>query len=292
MPELLTPKMHRGLTPGYALWIVTPETYAHSHAFDDVAETLGAAFAALGWSMPTVRRAGDLAGRTPIVLGAHLLGATEALSPDAVIFNFEQIGATDSPWSKPAYLARLAGQPLLYYSLANIAALEAAGIRHAVHLPIRGMPSEAVTAPALACDIDVLFYGSINPRRAAILDALRGRCLVVKAPFGLYGAERDALVARAKIVLNMHYYDTAIFEAVRVGPLLAKGTCVVSEGRPDDPDCSDLRDALVLCAYDELVDTCVRLARDPDRRAGLARRARDTIASRTQADIVRALLRS
>ena len=269
---------------------MTPQAYTHAHAFDDVAEILSAAFGALGWSVPIVRRESDLGGRVPIVLGAHLLTEDQVLAADAVLFNFEQIGATGSPWNTPAYLARLGRHPLLDYSLANIKALAAAGIPHAVHLPIRGMPSDTRPAPAQARDIDVLFYGSFNARRTAILEALRARGLAVEARFEIYGAERDALVARAKVVLNMHFYDTAVFEAVRVGPLLALGACVVSEGAPDDPDCSDLAGALVLCPYDGLVDACAGLVGDPDRRADLAQHARDAIAARTQADIVKALL--
>ena len=51
----------------------------------------------------------------------------------------------------------------------------------------------------------------------------------VKALFGVYGRERDKLIARSKIVLNMHHYSSQIFEIVRVFYLLTNRKAVVAE---------------------------------------------------------------
>jgi len=69
-------------------------------------------------------------------------------------------------------------------------------------------------------DIDVLFYGSMNERRKAILDELELKGLKVKTLFGIYGQERDHWIERSKVVLNHHYYESQIFEIVRVFYLL------------------------------------------------------------------------
>ena len=68
-------------------------------------------------------------------------------------------------------------------------------------------------------DIDVLFIGSINPRRRAVLEQMHADGLRVQAAFGVYGAERDALVARARIVLNVHFYEAKVLEMVRLSYL-------------------------------------------------------------------------
>jgi hypothetical protein len=49
----------------------------------------------------------------------------------------------------------------------------------------------------------------------------------------VYGQARDALVARARIQLNVHYYEAKVFEVVRVSYLLANGRFVVSETGAD-----------------------------------------------------------
>jgi hypothetical protein len=58
--------------------------------------------------------------------------------------------------------------------------------------------------------------------------------------FGAYGAGRDALVARSKIVLSMHYYEPAAFEIVRVAYLLANAKAVVAEVNPGETVDADL----------------------------------------------------
>lgn len=89
------------------------------------------------------------------------------------------------------------------YSAANVARLAALGVA-ALHVPIGYHPVLARIERA-AEDLDVLFYGSLNERREAVLDGLEARGLQVASVFGVYGAERDALIARAKLVLNVHY---------------------------------------------------------------------------------------
>ena len=82
-------------------------------------------------------------------------------------------------------------------------------------------------------DIDVLFVGSVNERRLIVLKQLAAQGINVDARFNLYGAERDAFVARARIILNVHFYDARLFEIVRVSYLLANRKCVVSETGSD-----------------------------------------------------------
>jgi hypothetical protein len=65
-------------------------------------------------------------------------------------------------------------------------------------------------------DIDVLFYGLINDRIAKILGDYKCSGLNIHTSFGIYEKDRDDLIARSKLVLNLHYYDSEIFEVVRV----------------------------------------------------------------------------
>ncbi|WP_298957696.1 glycosyltransferase family 2 protein [uncultured Methylobacterium sp.] len=275
----------------YCLWVVSPEGYVHHQAFAEVAAALSEAFAELGGSAPVVRHPSEWADRVPIVFGAHLLAqvGVPLLPGGSIVVNLEQI-SDESTLLTPGYRALLRGRPVLDFSERNRNALAHIGIRHTGLLGIGYSPclTRIRPAPEAGKDIDVLFYGSINERRAQVISGLRERGLSVTSVFGVYGPERDGLIARAKVVLNLHYYRASIFEAVRVSYLLANGACVVSEGDPADPDAARFVGGLELVPYDRLVETCAELVADPERREALARTGFARITANPQAELLRA----
>jgi hypothetical protein len=221
-----------------------------------------------------------------IVFGAHLLDerGVAALPPDAIIYNSEQI-LTDSPWLSGPYGRVLQTHPVWDYSAENVRRAAEFGLGTVRHVPLGYVPELARIAPASE-DVDVLFYGSVNPRRQAVLRALDAAGLKVEALFGVYGEERDRAIARAKIVLNMHFYDARIFEIVRVAYLLNNARAVVAECGPDTTIEPDLREAILGVPYDALVDACVQLVRHPERRAALATAGRRQFERRREEELL------
>ena len=74
-------------------------------------------------------------------------------------------------------------------------------------------------------DVDVLFFGLMNPRRAALLAAVNASGLAVHVLTGetmTFGGALDTILARTKIVLNLHFYD-GIMVRLRVRPPLFEG---------------------------------------------------------------------
>lgn len=254
----------------FAVAVVSPPGYVHSQAFTEVAESLHHALLELGHDSVVSNRL-DNRRRRHIVLGANLLPRhPQALPADAIVVNLEQV-APGSKWMVPAYIDILAGAGTVWdYSRANIDALRELGIA-ADLVPIGFVPALRRIA-AQPSDIDVLFYGSVNDRRNDVLQALRARGQRVEAVFGVYGRERDALIARAKLVLNIHYYDSKVFEIVRVSYLLANAVCVVSERGSDPAAEAAFSDGVAFADYSELVDRCVALVGDPAARQALATR--------------------
>jgi hypothetical protein len=275
----------------HCIWTVSPPNYVHHHAFDEVALCLQEAFIELGASLPWVRSSQDFGGRTPIIFGANLLSADDAalLPAESIIVNLEQIDEQSS-WLSQTYLSLLRRYPVLDYSARNLTSLARFGVAHARLLGIGFSPGLKRIEHSQIRDIDVLFYGSLNERRAKILSELRARGLNVVHLFGAYGPERDATIARAKLVLNMHFYDAKIFEIVRVFYLLANEVCIVSEGDPVDPDIQSFVNGLTLCPYKKLVETCLELVNDGERRKTQARRGFELIAARRQSDLLRELI--
>jgi hypothetical protein len=261
----------------FAVTVVSPPGYIHSQAFSEIAAAVHHGLVELGHDSVLSTRL-DNRRRRHIVFGAHLLlRHPQPVAADSVLFNLEQV-VDGSKWIVPGYLDLLRRHPVWDYSQANAEALAAHGIATTL-VPIGYVARLARIVPAATPDIDVLFYGSINPRRQRILDALRERGLAVHAAFGVYGAARDALIARSRLVLNLHFYESKVFEIVRVSYLLANGVCVVSETGSDPALEAPFADGVAFAGYDDLVGRCSALLADADRRRTLAARGQALFAA-------------
>ena len=101
------------------------------------------------------------------------------------------------------------------YSPENVEVLRANGVQNIQLVPL-GFHEKLRTIQRGEQTTDVLFYRSLNDRRRAVLNELAKSC-DVRLLYGKFGQERDAEIARAKIVLNIHYYDSQIMEQAQIG---------------------------------------------------------------------------
>lgn len=265
------------------LAVVTPDPaqWFHVRAFDEVAEVIHAGLIALG--IDCERSVGRLAeGRTNIVFGAHLLPPGTILPQDSVVYNLEQI-VDGAIWVRPQYIELLRRHRVWDYSARNCSALERIGAQP-VHVPIGHSPS-LERIPAAPEDIDVLFYGVYNARRLAVLARLEQRGLSVVRSNGIYGEERDALVARARVVLNVHYYEQSRLEVARCFYLMANGRFILSETSPDAAE-TGLDPGIAFAPYEGLEEVCARYLERPAERAAVAAVGRDLVRARPQAALL------
>jgi hypothetical protein len=270
----------------YCIWIVTPPGYQHSRCFEEVALALREAFAALGMGAPIVTDALDVRG-TAIALGPHLLDRV-AYPQDLILYNLEQVYQNPLLMT-PSYVELLKRYPVWDYSTLNIAALAAQGVSAAL-CGVGYMPGLTRIPAALVRDIDVLFIGSMNPRRGQVLGQIEAHGAAVKVAFNAYGEERDALIARAKIVLNLHFYQAKLFEIVRVSYLLANRACVVSETGLDTNLESPFLGGVAFAGYGGLASACLRLLADEAARARIAQRGFEQMCALSQIDMLKRAL--
>jgi hypothetical protein len=265
----------------FAIVTVAPAGYAHAGAFAEISAAYHHALIELGHvSVQTVNTL--VPGARHIVFGANLLGAADALPPDSIIVNLEQLAG--NPYLPDAYRELLRRHTVWEYSATNMLTLVALGCPAPRHVPIGYVPQLsriAALAPERQ-DIDVLFYGSLNARRNAVLEGIAARGLSVKTLFGVYGDERDAWIARSRIVLNMHFHDSRILEAVRISYLLANGVFVVSERGSDAAEAARFEGGVAFAAFDRLVETCALHAADNGARRRIAARGRELIQHQPQ----------
>ena len=117
-------------------------------------------------------------------------------------------------------------------------------------------------------DIDVLIYGSPNYDRLMVFKAVCDYGLKALFVCGLYGAERDHLISRSKVVLNIRKVDR-IFEIVRVSYLLANRKAVIANHDQETMMESDIRPAVRLVPTEHMLDACIDLIRNDDARVQL-----------------------
>ncbi|WP_418119294.1 glycosyltransferase family 2 protein [Variovorax sp. 350MFTsu5.1] len=207
------------------------------------------------------------------------LPSDEELPPNAIVVNFEP--------ALPQLLERMPGYRRLLerayvweYSLENMAHHRALGIFRSDYVPLSFEPLATPLVPEAQVlddaqqDIDVIFFGETTPRRLQVLEALKSAGLRVAHPFGTpwTPAQRDALLPRAKVGLNMRKDDsTATAELPRLSILLRHRKAVVSELYPHSEIPAVLRSAVEGCAKEELVVRVRALVADAPRRRELER---------------------
>jgi hypothetical protein len=219
----------------YRVCIIAPPGYIHSSCFLEVAWLLAASISELGFECDAKLNEPDKE-RVNILLGGHLLTSTGSLKGIRYIpYQLEQLSSNEGAWNDNLNLLLSQATEVWDYSVENIAFLATKGIS-AKHVPV-GYHRVLERIPDIQPkEADVLFYGSLGGRRKPLLDKLAASgSLKVKAIFGVYGQERDAWISRSKIVLNIHYYDVKIFEAVRISYLINNRIFVLSEESAINP---------------------------------------------------------
>jgi len=134
-----------------------------------------------------------------------------------------------------------------------------------------GIEATNTNANTYAKTIDILFYGSLNARRQAILNYLRSHQpnWRIEVKTDLWEAERNSLIDSSRIVLNLHYYSEAILETTRLSLLMSRGACVVSEKSRDSLLDRVYKPYLKFIEaidedYSELVQVCQDLLKCPE----------------------------
>jgi len=186
-----------------------------------------------------------------IILGYHLIGGKK-LPPGYkyIIYQLEQL--SENGLLPLSILNTLKSENTVIWDFTerNVEFLAEHGI-DAIYKPIGFHPLLNCVQHCEEKDVDVLFYGSRNPRRIKILSELNER-FNLKVLFGIYGKDRDHWIARSKIVIALHYYETKYFDDVRLTYLLNNKAFTVVEDTPH----KKYENFLIYTDYDRITETC------------------------------------
>lgn len=243
----------------FNICLVKPDNYIHSYAFLELGELLYFSLKELGHEVSFGFNNIEPSAIN-ILIGCHLLDPSfiAQIPSSTIILNTEQVyGETD--WNKPIFAWAKHFQ-IWDYSPKNIEKLNQLGVDRTKLFRIGFQKELARLDLSGPKDIDVLFYGSVNERRKAIIDGLEARGLKVKVLFGVYGKDRDEWIERSKVVLNHHYYESQIFEIVRVFYLLTNSVAVIGEVNDTTAIDSIYQEGIYASRYEDLISHCVELA--------------------------------
>ncbi|MDC0656785.1 glycosyltransferase family 1 protein [Leisingera sp. SS27] len=268
-----------------------PQNYIHSGAFYEIADLLLFALRELGHEAALKKNGIDPTARN-ILIGVHLLSPALAsqMPPGTIILNTEQLGGTFGEWNKKILEWFSHDFTLWDYSDVNVGYLREFGVKRVEKLQLGFQQELCRITSQEERDVEVLFYGCINQRRKLVLDDLISRGLRVKVLSGVFGAERDAWIARSRLVLNLHYYETQIFEIVRAFYLMTNGIPTAAEVNPTTRIDDCYRDGLLSLPYDGLAAGIEEALQDETGLEQLGARGQETIARHPQAQLLHEIL--
>lgn len=249
----------------------------------DVIQLLAASLRSLG-------REVRFAARLPDRQGLNLIVGTEGVfSPtdlEGCRYAVYQIQSLADPTSlTPTAVAVLRGALEVWaYRAEHLPILATLGVRSVRHVPL-GFHEELRRVRRATQDLDVLFLASRTARQAAVVHTLANG-LTVKAAGAARGADRDQLIARAKVVLLVAGRDGEAIDEAALPYLLANRTCVVvEESGPELP-----WQGLIRVPYANLALTCRSLVASSEERYRAARQAHDGFHQHLMTDALRAIL--
>jgi hypothetical protein len=230
---------------------------------------------------------------TNIVVGAHHLETelADRLPSNSIIYNVEMV-VPGSPYIQ-AMIPFVRRFETWDYSDANIANWSRLGVSDRVRLLKPGYLAENTRIdPATPTDIDALFYGTVNWRRDSIFADIARFGVRVHVASGVYGSERLALIARSKLVLNVHSREDSVLELGRIGDALANRRVLVTDAQDYDGQNADLLAVMACGKPSELGGLCRSLLDDEPRRHALAEEALAAYARRDFRQFLRDVLAS
>ena len=227
--------------------ILLRDTHYHARAFDEMERAI---------SSMTSR---------PIVFNAHNTTAP----PGSILYNTERLERVYG-WQ-----SIYEGHTVWEISKSQLTLYNPCPAITVTHAPMGYHPSMECLSWSLQSEkpVDILFFGSLNPRRLHILHQLSKAGLNVVVPPDY--ETRDALIEKSKLILNIHYYGdhtTEFSEVPRLSHVAANGVPFLSELSLDDADYPWLPEG---CLYGDICEKTISMLKDPEALARLGTQTRE-----------------
>lgn len=277
----------------FSIVVIEPKGYTHARGWDELVELLLWGFQGAGidccYKVNSFERS-----RVNIIIGAYLLDPeNEPFVPkDSIFFNTEQIAQHSEIFDHRHIMnIRFWAQKhfrFIDYNQFNIATLEKWGASEVQVLKLGFSPSLHRIKKEKS-KYDCIFYGGLTPRRKEISDRIIDSGINLKWLYGIFGEERDSFISKSRFALNMHLYESQIFEVVRVNYLIHNKIAVLGEVNNKTIIDPGLKNVICAGPKELLPDLANELKDNPTYCDELAERAFGWLENQSQADILREL---
>lgn len=176
-----------------------------------------------------------------------------------IVFQMEQ--TVTKRWFTKEYLNVLYNSIAVFdYSRRNIEYLENKnpGVFNLFHVPIEPAPLGVLDSSFQKkienneCQYEVVFYGDPkNSRRRKFLGELK-KHFNLKIIEGIYGPALWGELKKAKLIINVHYYENALLETTRISECLSLGLKIISETASDQDQYDDLSDLVIFTPINDI----------------------------------------
>ena len=174
-----------------------------------------------------------------------------------VYFVFQMEQTVSSRWFTDSYNISLQNScGILDYSLENVAFFHKPKYRditsRVYYVPIDYCADYLPADKPVKKEYDVLFYGDPNcERRQRLLNAL-SKHFKVKICSEVFGDALYDEIRKAKVLINIHYYENSLLETTRLYEALSLNTCViVSEDSHDQHEIGRLKEYVDFVPIDD-----------------------------------------
>lgn len=272
---------------------IEPDGFDHAGSWYELAELILHGILRAGFDCTTsINR--FAAGRLNIVFGVmHVTPEMGPLIPkDTIFFNTEQLTTLSELFDHRKYMQiRLLAQKgfrFIDYSPHNIPVLESWGAHEVTLMPLGYVP-ELDRLHKSKSEYDLLFYGGRNHRRIELLKEIRDIGVNLRVLNGVYGQDRDRLIEKSKVVLNIHLYESEIFELVRVNYLMHNRVCVLAEVNTSTKIEESLKELFVSSPRESIASVALDLVDQPDIVEQKSSAAYEWLRSRPQESIIKTI---
>ena len=152
-----------------------------------------------------------------------------------IAFQMEQ--TVNSRWFTEKYFAILRDAYAIFdYSITNIGFLQkhGFGMQQIYYMPIDYLKNYHSQNDQQEKKYDVIFYGDTNnARRQSFINKIKEH-YSVKIINNLFGAELLNEVRKAKVLINIHYYEDALLETTRINECLSLNSCIIVSEKSKD----------------------------------------------------------
>ncbi len=210
-----------------------------------------------------------------------------------ILYNLEQFSRQSMRGD--IVLEKAAAQYQIWdYSISNISRWNEINPRFpAYYAPISFAPN-LIKIPKVTEDIDILYIGSLGPKRAekliSVSSSLNRNSVVSLA--NIWGNQRDEFISRSKILLNISNENSTmtIFEIVRVSYYLANKKAVICEIYPELEIENDMKNILKFVDSANLSSTCDEFISDARKREDYAEACFEAFRQRDVKDVINSFL--